>query len=152
MATMKKTDVNLNDFYVWFRKKVRDPLVQRIKDVDPKVEEALDTVIPQVIFDEITRRETNPRLAGVRKTLSVIGRLIQVLESYNVTWLAPILIPAIEGAVRFIYRKYFETVADKFGFESKLEEWFGAELDSGDKEPEKEPEKDTSKKTTSKKK
>ena len=147
MPDFKKTEVDIHDFYRWFRKKVRPQLIKKLgKHITPEAENALDNVIPQNMYEGIIRAETMPRVSGMRKTYTVISRLLQVLELNNATFLLPFLCPVIEVGVRHVYQVYFERRADQFGYEAALEGFFGFGLDSGKTQEEKDEEKAEKKK------
>jgi len=142
---MKISTTNINDFCRWFRKKVRDEVVDTAVKQRPQLRQFIFEVFPKFLFYLIQKWERNTSLGGVTKMTRVTGEVWQFLSKEQAVFLLPFLRSTIELSVMHIYREYFMSKLKKHGVHDVLEKLLKVDLDDDgdigepDKEEKKEP-------------
>lgn len=126
---MKTTSIKANDFFRWFRKKVRDPLVAAT-GLTNNQKSFIDETLAMELYQRITRIENQSKnLTGLQKMNLLITEVQHLVIPQGLKELMPVVKLWAEQAVLYIYKTYFMEKFKSMGMHDWLEAFLGEDLD-----------------------
>jgi hypothetical protein len=127
---MKNLDIGMNDFYRFFRTKVRDSVLSNLFGSNEDAMKYLEEELPKWLWRVIPLLESNSKSPGWMKFGDLIEKLYYQLRKHKLLFLQPFLAQLLEYSVVIMYNKYFFEKAREFGFHDEFETIIGLDLDS----------------------
>lgn len=130
MSTLGKVvSINTNDFYRFFRKKVRDSVLNDIFGGDKDVMAWVNDVLPEILLTVIPKLEKNLKASGWMKFNSLNEIIYNELVKYKLSFLQPFITELLQYAVISIYQKHFMDKMKSLGLHDKFEKAVGLDFD-----------------------
>jgi len=130
----KKISVDANTFYRFFRKTIRDPLIdEAIKKLNVSkhitVDKVINETLPEKLMEKIIKSENATGFNGVQKKAMVEQYLWQVLKDIGLDILFPLFAQKLPSLIIFLYKEYYLEKFKAWGLEHYIEIIVNVDLD-----------------------